>query len=111
VKFEFLFSDSVPKASSPLLISPPSMTPGVTPPMTLPLSNVSPSTVLPAVSPTLIPNTHSPVTTANSNISPVINQSSPIQIASLSNATTVIQPGPPPKPAPPAAPSRKSKIQ
>lgn len=86
------------------------MTPGIAPPMTLPLSNVSPTTILPAISPPLIPSAPSPVSHVKS-ASPIINQASPVQIASISNTSaTVSQAVPPNKPAPPAAPSRKFYI-
>lgn len=102
-----MFLDSVPKASSPLLAGPPTMTPGIAPPMTLPLSNVSPTTILPAISPPLIPAAPSPVGQLKS-ASPIINQASSVQIASVSNTTPIVgQVVPPVKPAPPAAPSRK----
>lgn len=106
----FVFIDSVPKASSPLLASPPTMTPGIAPPMTLPLSNVSPITTLPAVSPPLIPSAPSPVSHVKS-ASPIINQASTVQVASVSNSSAIVgQAVPSIKPAPPAAPSRKSNI-
>lgn len=108
----FVLLDAVPKASSTLLTSPPTMAPGIAPPMTLPLSTVSPSTVLPAVSPPIVPSV-SPCSLENSTTSPtvgqpVLNQPSPVQIAGLVGSAAVNgQVGPPPKPAPPAAPSRK----
>lgn len=98
----FIFLDSVPKASSPLLTSPPTMTPGIAPPMSLPLPNVSPTTTLPTVSPPLIPSAPSPVSLVNP---------SAVQGTSLTNTTAIVgQTVPPLKPVLPAAPSRKSKI-
>ncbi|VVC37884.1 Hypothetical protein CINCED_3A015775 [Cinara cedri] len=104
--------NSVPKASSPLLPSPPTMTPGIAPPMTLPLSTVShsasPSSVLPPISPPLIPAAPSPVGRASSTISPiepVLNQTSSAQITNGNTMTLVGQVAPPLKPIPPAAPS------
>lgn len=108
--------DTVPKASSPLLTSPPTMTPGISPPMTLPLSTVSPSNVLPTVSPLSLPAAPSPIGLANSTISPSVNQhgyqSSPVNVENLVNAPAIIgQTDTPLKPAPPAAPSRKSRLE
>lgn len=105
--------NSVPKASSPLLTSPPSMTPGIAPPMTLPLSNVSPTTILPAVSPPLIPAVTpplipaapSPIGFVNSTVSPIVNRSSPVQIANVANNMALGGQAGPIKPALPAAPS------
>lgn len=87
------------------------MTPGISPPMTLPLSTVSPSTVLPSVSPLSIPSAPSPVGPANSTSSPAVNQSSPVQIENLANTSVIVgQVGPPLKSVAPAAPSRKFKL-
>jgi len=92
--------------------------------MTLPLSNVSPTTILPAVSPPLIPAVTpplipavtpplipaapSPIGSVNSTISPIVNRSSPVQIANVANNMALGGQAGPIKPALPAAPSRKS---
>lgn len=86
------------------------MTPGISPPMTLPLSTVSPSTILPSVSPLSIPAVPSPVGPANSTISPIVNKPSPVQIENLANNTALVGQIGPLKSVTPAAPSRKFKL-
>lgn len=89
------------------------MVPGIAPPMTLPLSTVSPSTVLPAISPPLIPVAPSPVGRANTTISPiqsVINHTTSAQMTNGNTTALVGQVAPPVKPILPAAPSSNFQI-
>lgn len=86
------------------------MTPGIAPPMTLPLSTVSQSTGLPSISPPLIPSAPSPIGRASTTISPVqsvLNQTSSAPVTNGNTPALVSQVAPPPKPVLPAAPSRK----
>ncbi|XP_050430286.1 intersectin-1 [Adelges cooleyi] len=101
--------NTVSKVSSPLHSNPPSLASGVTPPMSLPLTTVSPTNIVPKISPPIPPSVASPATVIiNSSVTqPVPDQpikSTPVSTPTILN-NVISQVTPLSKPATPAAPS------